>query len=207
MCKDVFVPADKTTNFYTMSTHDYKALLKKNIKKEYKKVPPSSEHNINIQAKIIAQDLELDDRIEKLAPKNAFISLKDHKDNFANNPTCRLINPSKSEIGRVSKELLDRINKTIVSKTGIHQWKNTKATLHWFRGIQNKTQCSFIAFDTVNFYPCISQNLLNEALKFASIIPKSQRPTKKSSSMRKKNRSSSTTARPGRKRTPTTRLT
>ena len=79
-----------------------------------------------------------------------------------------MINPSKSEIGRVSKELLDRINKTIVSKTGIHQWKNTKATLDWFRGIQNKTQCSFIAFDIVNFYPSIFQNLLNEALKFAS---------------------------------------
>ena len=30
-----------------------------------------------------------------------------HKPNFENNPTCRLINPSKSEIGRVSKQILD----------------------------------------------------------------------------------------------------
>ena len=49
----------------------------------------------------------------------------------ASNPTFRLINPAKSEIGKISKQLLK-----------LNQWKNTKALLAWFTlftaGIQHK---------------------------------------------------------------------
>ena len=67
--------------------------------------------------KQIAKNLNLDKRIDALAAKSAFITLKDHKPNFANNPTCRLINLSKSEIGIVSKKILQRVNAKIVSTT------------------------------------------------------------------------------------------
>ena len=30
-----------------------------------------------------------------------FISLKDHKENFENNPKCRLLNPAKSDSGKL----------------------------------------------------------------------------------------------------------
>ena len=30
--------------------------------------------------------------------REAFISLKDHKENFENNPKCRLINPAKKRL-------------------------------------------------------------------------------------------------------------
>ena len=80
--------------------------------------------------------------------------------NFQNNPTCRLINPTKSELGIVSKQILDKINKTIIDRTGVHQWKNTRATLKWFINIPNKDQHSFIA--------SISHKLLNDALSFAA---------------------------------------
>ena len=95
-------------------------------------------------------------------------TLKDHKPNFANNPTCRLINPAKSEIGKISKQLLDRINTALVSKLKLNQWKNTKAVLAWFTGIQHKELHSFIAFDVVEFYPSISADLRSAALEFAS---------------------------------------
>ena len=36
---------------------------------------------------------------------NYFSTLKDHKENFQNNPTVRLINPAKNEIGRISKAI------------------------------------------------------------------------------------------------------
>ena len=124
--------------------------------------------HINTEAKVFAQTLKIDDRVESLAPKESFITLKDHKDNFQNNPTCRLINPTKSELGKVSKQILDKINKTIIDKTNVHQWKNTRATLDWFINIPNKDQHSFIAFDIVNFYPSISHKLLNDALSFAA---------------------------------------
>ena len=45
--------------------------------------------------------LGIDDRVDATADKDAFITLKDHKPNFANKPTCRLINPTKSEIDEV----------------------------------------------------------------------------------------------------------
>ena len=57
-------------------------------------------------------------------------------------------------------------------KTGktnwVNQWKNTKAVLAWFTGIQHKELHSFIALDVVEFYPSISINLLAAALEFAS---------------------------------------
>ena len=59
----------------------------------------------------------------------------------ASKPTYRLINPAKSEIEKISKQLLDRINTTLVSKLKLNQWKNTKAVLAWFTlftGIQHK---------------------------------------------------------------------
>ena len=36
--------------------------------------------------------------------------MKDHKSNFLNHPTTRLINPAKNEIGRINKQILDQTN-------------------------------------------------------------------------------------------------
>ena len=191
--------------FYAMSPGKYKELMKKNIEKEYKKAPDDSLNTINAQSKYIAANLRLDDRIESLASKNSFISLKDHKENLSNDPTCRLINPSKSEIGKVSKQILDRINKVIATKTGVKQWKNTKATLDWFRAIPNKKQCSFISFDVVNFYPSISHDLLSKALKFADAFTDITDEEKEIIYSMQNNPSFSTMASPGQKRTPVTR--
>ena len=47
----------------------------------------------------------------------AFISLKDHKENIENNPKCHLINPVKSESGKLSKITLDKMNSTLTQKT------------------------------------------------------------------------------------------
>ena len=42
---------------------------------------------------------------------SSFITIKDHKENFDKHPTGRLINPAKNELGRISKLILDKINK------------------------------------------------------------------------------------------------
>ena len=54
-----------------------------------------------------------------MAEAEAFISLKDHKDNFESNPKYRLINPAKTELGKVSKIILvvGSINQEIRSTT------------------------------------------------------------------------------------------
>ena len=94
--------------------------------------------------------------------------MKDHKPNFANKPTCRLINPAKSEIGKISKVTLDRINSKITRASKFNQWKNSTSVIEWFKAIENKQHHSFICFDIVEFYPSISLDLLNKALDFAS---------------------------------------
>ena len=129
---------------------------------------PETTQAIHKENKYIATKLGIDDRVDTTADKDAFITLKDHKPNFANKPTCRLINPTKSEIGKVSKKTLDRINSTIAKKRNFTQWKNIAAVINWFTSIKNKQHSSFICFDIEEFYPSISQDLLNKALDFAS---------------------------------------
>ena len=110
----------------------------------------------------------IDDRVEVTAQTEAFVTLKDHKDNFANRPTCRLINPSKQQIGKISKQILENINLKLVDATGVNQWKNTSSVLQWYKSLPNKCKSAFISFDVVEFYPSMTEDLLRRALDFAS---------------------------------------
>ena len=138
------------------------------ISKTYKKSSGNIVEKLNAQSARIAEDLKLDDRIEKLAEKEAFVTLKDHKPAFQDHATCRLINPSKSEIGVISKHILDDINTSIINQTKIYQWKNTSSVLKWSNDLQNKILLSFICFDMSDFYPSITEKLLCKALNFAN---------------------------------------
>ena len=51
----------------------------------------------------MASKLKVAARIEKYNIKKCFIAHKDHKSDFQSNPTCRLINPSESQMGKISK--------------------------------------------------------------------------------------------------------
>ena len=114
--------ADKTRNVYEMDKGQYKKLFRENITKTYRKADDKTEENIGHEVKYISTKLEMSDRVEKMAQRQAFISLKDHNENFQNNPKCRLINPAKNNLELVSKQILDRINKNIRSKTKLSQW-------------------------------------------------------------------------------------
>ena len=96
----LLIAADKTTNFYKLEPSAYNDLLEKNITKSYKKAQPETTQAIHKENKAIATKLRIDDRVDTTADKDAFITLKDHKPNFANKPTCRLINPTKSDIAK-----------------------------------------------------------------------------------------------------------
>ena len=165
--KEVYVPADKTTNLYKVPPDEYKKLLSDNVTANYKKANTTVKTRIDREAKKIAKKLDLDDRIEQYAEKDAFITLKDHKENFENNPKCRLLNPAKSEIGVVSSQLLKRINGDLRETLGVRQWKNSKDVLNFFTNIQQRQTHKFVQFDIVEFYPSISERLLSDALNFA----------------------------------------
>ena len=100
----------------------------------------------------------------------SFITLKDHKEDFPHKISCRLINPSKSEIGKISKIIIENINNKIRSITQINQWKNTSSVIEWFNNISNKRKTSFIIFDIESFYPSISLNLFEKTIQYAKSI-------------------------------------
>ena len=60
----LLIPADKTNNLYELTTEEYNRLLFKNISKTYKKSTVSPIDAINTEAKAIAKELNLDQRIE-----------------------------------------------------------------------------------------------------------------------------------------------
>ena len=141
---NVFMFADKTTNMYEISPTEYKKLLHDNITKTYRKATPRLEKAINMEAKCTSKKINLDDRIDSLAKNPSFITLKDHKPNFRSSLPCWLVNPSKNEFGRVSKVLLENINKQLIELLNVTQWKNSESVIDWFNTIENKHQCVFI---------------------------------------------------------------
>ena len=123
---EILVNADKSSNKYFMAKEDYNKLLKINIEKDYKKAEKGTENKMKDMDSKIAEGLNLDDRIEITTKREAYITLKDHKENFMDNPKTRLVKPAKTEIGRISKMILDRIIRETKTKTLAKLWKSTK---------------------------------------------------------------------------------
>ena len=165
---NVFVNADKTNNIYEIDKETYNKLMRDNVTSIYKIADNEVEEQINNKAQAITDELSISDRVDTMPRKNAYITVKDHKKEFPNNIKCRLINPTKPNIGRISKQFLDEINQTIKSQLELNQFKNTNETIEWYNTFENKTRLEFIQFDIVDFYPSVSEKLLEDALKFAS---------------------------------------
>ena len=123
---------------------------------------------VNKAHKVVVKKLELQDRVYKTTERESFITLKDHKEGFQNNPKCRLLNPRKVEVGKISHKILSNIVTNVRDKTGLNHWKNVYSCIDWFKSIQNKQKKSFIVFDIVNFYPSITLELLTQSLDWAS---------------------------------------
>ena len=110
--------AEKTNNIYEMHLKDREELIKNSVTKTSKKVPMKLEKSRDQKYR---KNINLADRIEHLPRAESFITLKDDKDNFTNNPTCHLINPSKKELGNISKPILERVNKTLMEQLTCNQ--------------------------------------------------------------------------------------
>ena len=119
------------------------------------------------ESKRFAKSINLDDKIKCYSDQNAFITLKDHKENFRNSTKCKLINPSKSQVGLISKKYISNIISEVKEKTGINQWQNTSTVVDWFKNLGNKNKRKFIKFDIAAFYPSISEELLDKAINYA----------------------------------------
>ena len=78
-------------------------------------------------------------------------SIKDHKEDFPHKISCRLINPSSSNIGKISKHVLDKVNQKLLLVIKVNQWKNSDSVIEWFKNIRSNP--SFFVFGIKSFYP------------------------------------------------------
>jgi hypothetical protein len=166
-CEDILVKADKTENIYKMSAEDYEKKITEELSKDYKKVNRKELDKVNIEAAKLVEKLGISDRVEKFAEVNPFISLKDHKEDFNIRPKVRLINPSHSNVGKISRQILQRVNKEVREKTRLKQWTNSEQPVKWFKDIENKKRQKFVKYDIDSFYPSISKELYKKAIGYA----------------------------------------
>ena len=167
---NLLIQADKSRIICLMSKDTYTKHLTETVTKTYKQCSRKKVKYINYNSKLIAQELSIDNRVVKMLETEAYITVKDHKEGFPHKLSFRLLNPSKSDIGKISKNIPDRINKSLIASTHVNQWKNTSSVIEGFKNIPNKRQSRFIQFDVENFYPSISLTLFNNAIQYACEI-------------------------------------
>ena len=120
-----------------LQQEEYTKLLKENVTKTCEKLARKKLFNINRTLKKITEKLLI--LIEQIkCNRQAYITIKDYKEYFANKVSCRMIYPSKSSTGKISKVILDKINNTVLSRTLVNQWKDPSSVTEWFINIKNK---------------------------------------------------------------------
>ena len=93
---------------------------------------------MNLGRKNIVKDKTIVNRILVNSHDECFVSLKDHKPNFTNNPKTRPFNPAKNEIDRLSKSILDKINNKLRNATSLNHWKDTSEVINSFNKTEEK---------------------------------------------------------------------
>ena len=54
----------------------------------------------------------------------------------------------------------------------VNKWRNTATVINWFKNLSDKHKRKFIKFDIAEFYPSISENLLNKSIAYAKSFTK-----------------------------------
>ena len=140
----VIVAADKTRNLYKCSAEWYRKTVRTEITKEYRGAEDFEVNQINEEAADIAERLGLEKRMQAFPQKEAYVTTKDHKEDFARKPKFRLINSAKPDIGRVSRAKLQDWMARLRTRLDLNQWRSTQEVVDWFNGIEDKQKLKFI---------------------------------------------------------------
>ena len=143
---------------------------KRNMSKNEKRTT-CIKKKIDKETKHLAKQLKLENKIEQYAIQPAYITLKVRKENFKTKLPSRLIKPAKNEIGIVFRVELEKINRAITNQIKCNQWRNNaQAVIDLFKSIPKKTKARFIKLDIVEFYPSITEKLLDNAVSYVRIL-------------------------------------
>ena len=67
----------------------------------------------------------------------------------------------------MSKQTVGKINSDIIEKLKLNHWRIINAVLKSFSNVTDKSISRFIQFDMKEIYPSITENILQQTLKFA----------------------------------------
>ena len=79
--------AGKTSSLYRLTKEQYDQLIMNSITTSYRKANSNIKKQINKTGKNLMRDKEMIKRMETNEERNSFITIKDHNENFDNNPT------------------------------------------------------------------------------------------------------------------------
>ena len=113
-------------------------LLHDKITQNYKKYSNIIKRNIDKEVGNIAKFSRIEDIIECYVERSGLLTLEDQKGNFRSNTKCRLLKPSKSGIGVISKTFLDWIIKELKRFLKVNQYRETSTLISWFKKVDNK---------------------------------------------------------------------
>ena len=142
-------------------------MAKDNITRDYKITDSANVNIVNKKAAQVAKDVGQEKNMEIYSPTEAFFTIKDHKKDFPSKVQVRVINPAKTDVGKISKHYLEKIVQEVNMKLKLHQWKSSNQVKEWFRNIRSKRGATFLKFDIESFYPSITKELFERALLFA----------------------------------------
>ena len=165
--KYISVRSDKSKNMYKIKPSKYQEILKSKIINNYKIDYNNTIVQINKDTCNFASRVHIEDGLGKFKKNEAYILFKDHKPNFENKLQIRLINPSKTELGRISKNIIQNIVTNVKKANHSNLWRNSYETIEWFRRIKNKSKATFMQFD-IDLYPSMTKNILIDSINYAS---------------------------------------
>ena len=88
-----------------------------------------------MEAKEIPAGFKVDYGGECMTKALPYIILKDHKDNFGNFYK-NFINLCKSEMGKISKSILEKTNRDLLKILQVNLWRNSNSVIKCFSSIE-----------------------------------------------------------------------
>ena len=90
--KEMLINADKSRNIYKVSAENHKNNLVENLTKTQKKSNKARVNSINKDTKKLAAKLKIADRMKRMEESEACIIVENHKEDFPQKPSFKLIN-------------------------------------------------------------------------------------------------------------------
>ena len=139
----IWVKADRSKNIYQVTPYEYEQILNNKITESYRIDHCSIPALINKDTAKFASKLQIVDRLGKIDEKCPYILFIDNKNNFQDRKQARLINPTKTELDSVYKDLMQKTTSSLLSSPKYNLWNNSLDTIDWFKNI-NKKKSIFI---------------------------------------------------------------